>query len=179
MIKFFQSIKKRDPAFTNYLEVLFCYPGVHVLFFHRIAHVLWNLKIPVLPRFIAHISKILTSIEIHPGAKIGKRLFIDHGTGVVIGETATVGDDVTIYQNVTLGARTWDRVKRHPNIGDGVVIGAGASIFGAISIGNRTKIGPNTVIMNDVDDDQVVVLDSQNFIKKISKKQQFNFDYQI
>ena len=144
------SMKKRDPAARSLLEIILCYPGLHALFFHRIAHVLWNYKLYLIARFVSHISRFLTAIEIHPAAKIGKRFFIDHGVGVVIGETAEVGDDVFIYHQVTLGATTSKKIKRHPTIGDGVIIGAGAKLLGPINVGKEAKIGANSVVVNDV-----------------------------
>ena len=144
------SMKKRDPAARSLLEIILCYPGLHALFFHRIAHVLWNFKLYLIARFVSHISRFLTAIEIHPAAKIGKRFFIDHGVGVVIGETAEVGDDVFIYHQVTLGATTSKKIKRHPTIGDGVIIGAGAKLLGPINVGKEAKIGANSVVVNDV-----------------------------
>ena len=144
------SMKKRDPAARSLLEIILCYPGLHALFFHRIAHVLWNYKLYLIARFVSHISRFLTAIEIHPAAKIGKRFFIDHGVGVVIGETAEVGDDVFIYHQVTLGATTSKKIKRHPTIGDGVIIGAGAKLLGPINVGKEAKIGANSVVVTDV-----------------------------
>jgi len=143
-------MKKRDPAARSLLEIILCYPGLHALFFHRIAHVLWNFKLYLIARFVSHISRFLTAIEIHPAAKIGKRFFIDHGVGVVIGETAEVGDDVFIYHQVTLGATTSKKIKRHPTIGNGVIIGAGAKLLGPINVGKDAKIGANSVVVTDV-----------------------------
>ena len=143
-------MKKRDPAARSFLEIILCYPGLHALFFHRVAHVLWNYKLYLIARFVSHISRFLTAIEIHPAAKIGKRFFIDHGVGVVIGETAQVGDDVFIYHQVTLGATTSKKIKRHPTIGDGVIIGAGAKLLGPINVGKEAKIGANSVVVSDV-----------------------------
>ena len=144
------SMKKRDPAARSLLEIILCYPGLHALFFHRIAHILWNYKLYLIARFVSHISRFLTAIEIHPAAKIGKRFFIDHGVGVVIGETAEVGDDVFIYHQVTLGATTSKKIKRHPTIGNGVIIGAGAKLLGPINVGKEAKIGANSVVVTDV-----------------------------
>ena len=144
------SMKKRDPAARSFLEIILCYPGLHALFFHRVAHVLWNYKLYLIARFVSHISRFLTAIEIHPAAKIGKRFFIDHGVGVVIGETAEVGDDVFIYHQVTLGATTSKKIKRHPTIGNGVIIGAGAKLLGPINVGKDAKIGANSVVVTDV-----------------------------
>ena len=151
------SMKKRDPAARSLLEIILCYPGLHALFFHRIAHVLWNFKLYLIARFVSHISRFLTAIEIHPAAKIGKRFFIDHGVGVVIGETAELGDDVFIYHQVTLGATTSEQIKRHPTIGNGVIIGAGAKLLGPIKIGNNARIGANSVVVSDVPEGATMV----------------------
>ncbi len=144
------SMKKRDPAARSFLEIILCYPGLHALALHRLSHALWNWKLYLIARFISHISRFLTAIEIHPAAKIGKRFFIDHGVGVVIGETAELGDDVFIYHQVTLGSTTSKKVKRHPTIGDGVIIGAGAKLLGPIRVGHKAKIGSNSVVVSDV-----------------------------
>jgi serine O-acetyltransferase len=157
MIKFLESIKRRDPAANSYLEILLCYPGVHALFFHRISNFLYRFGVPILPRFIANISRILTGIEIHPAVKIGKNLFIDHGAGVVIGETSVIGDNVTIYQNVTLGGRSVSKGKRHPTIGNNVVIGAGAKIIGNITISDNSKIGVGAIVVSDLAAGKVVI----------------------
>ncbi|MGF1485678.1 MAG: serine O-acetyltransferase [Prochloraceae cyanobacterium] len=152
-----QIIFERDPAARNWLEVLFCYPGLQALILHRIAHQLWYLKIPLLPRLISHLGRLITGIEIHPGAKIGKGVFIDHGMGVAIGETAIVGDYCSIYQDVTLGG-TGDRdCKRHPTLGQNVTVGAGAKILGNIYIGDRVRIGASSVVLTDVPPDCTVV----------------------
>jgi len=147
-------VPERDPAartgFFGWLEILLCYPGVHAIWLHRIAHWLWNLGIPVLPRFLSHLNRWLTGIEIHPGAKIGKGVFIDHGAGVVIGETAIVGDNVTLYQGVTLGGTGKEKGKRHPTVGNNVVIGAGAIILGNITIGDNSRIGAGSVVVKSV-----------------------------
>ncbi|MEI8026479.1 MAG: serine O-acetyltransferase [Pseudomonadota bacterium] len=145
-----ESIKKRDPAALSWAEVVFLYPGFKAVIFHRLAHFFWLLDLSFLARSISEIARFLTGIEIHPGAKIGSRLFIDHGLGVVIGETSIIGDDVTIYHGVTLGGTALDRVKRHPTIGHHVILGAGASIIGAITIGDLAKIGTNALILEDV-----------------------------
>ncbi len=157
MKEFLDNIKKKDPSAKSYLEIILCYPGVHAIFLHRIAHFLYNLKIPVLPRFIAHISRILTGIEIHPAVKIGKNFFIDHGFGVVIGETAVIGNNVTMYHGVTLGGRTMENIKRHPTIEDDVIIGSGAKIIGNIVIGKGAKIGPAAVVINNLASNATVV----------------------
>ncbi len=151
------SIRQRDPAARSRMEVLFCYPGLHALLFHRAAHWLWLRHFKLAGRFIAMFSRFLTGIEIHPGATIGKRLFIDHGMGVVIGETSSIGDDVTIYHDVTLGGTSLKAVVRHPQIGSGVIIGAGAQLLGPIRIGNNARIGSNAVVISDVETDATVV----------------------
>lgn len=148
---------ERDPAASNYFEVLFTYSGLHAIISHRIARLLRKLKIPILPRFISQAARFLTGIEIHPGAEIGKGLFIDHGMGVVIGETAIVGDNVTLFQGVTLGGTGKEKGKRHPTIGNNVVIGAGAKILGNIKIGDNVNIGANAVVIRDVPPNSTVV----------------------
>ncbi len=148
---------ERDPAARNIMEVLLCYPGLHAIWFHRIAHWLWTHNCRLLARIISHISRWLTGIEIHPGAKIGRRFFIDHGMGVVIGETTEIGNDVTIYHQVTLGGTSTKKGKRHPTIGNNVVIGAGAKILGPVKIGNNCKIGANSVVVKDVPPNSTVV----------------------
>jgi serine O-acetyltransferase len=141
---------ERDPAARSTWEVMTCYPGFHALLIHRLAHGLWRMRIRWIARFVSHCSRFLTGIEIHPGAKIGRRVFIDHGMGVVIGETAEVGDDCTLYHGVTLGGTTWHKGKRHPTLKQGVVIGAGAKVLGPIVIGEGAKIGSNAVLVKDV-----------------------------
>jgi serine O-acetyltransferase len=142
---------ERDPAAKSRFEVLTCYPGLHALVWHRVAtHPLWRHGFRWLARWLAHVSRWLTGIEIHPGATIGRRVFIDHGMGVVIGETAEIGDDCTLYHGVTLGGTSWNKGKRHPTLGRGVVIGAGAKILGPILIGEGAKIGSNAVVVRDV-----------------------------
>ena len=148
---------ERDPAATNYLEVLLTYAGLHAVIFYRIAHFFRGVKVPILPRVISQIARALTGIEIHPGAVIGKSFFIDHGTGVVIGETAVIGDNVTIFQGVTLGGTGKERGKRHPDIGNNVVIGTGAKVLGNILIGDNSYIGANAVVLNDVPQNSTVV----------------------
>src|SRR5205823_725822 len=140
----------RDPAARSRLEVVLCYPGFQALLYFRAAHWLWERRFYLLGRFVSHFGRFLTGIEIHPGATLGRRLFIDHGMGVVIGETAEVGDDCTLYHGVTLGGTTWKRGKRHPSLGNGVVIGAGAKLLGPISVGDRARIGSNAVVVKDV-----------------------------
>lgn len=145
-----QTIFDKDPAARSVLEVIFCYPGLHALWFYRLAHLLWGHKLKFLARFVSHISRFLTGIEIHPGARIGRRFFIDHGSGVVIGETAEVGDDVLMYQGVVLGGTSLKKEKRHPTIGNNVVIGAGAIALGAITIGDGARIGAGSVVIKPV-----------------------------
>jgi serine O-acetyltransferase len=140
----------RDPAARSTWEVITCYPGFHALLIHRLAHAFWRIKLRWLARFTSHCSRFLTGIEIHPGAKIGRRAFIDHGMGVVIGETAELGDDCTLYHGVTLGGTTWNKGKRHPTLGRGVVIGAGAKVLGPIVVGDGARIGSNAVVVKDV-----------------------------
>lgn len=141
---------ERDPAARNRLEVLLTYPGLHAIWGHRISHWLWNHKFRLFARIYSNHIRRQTGIEIHPGARIGRRFFIDHGMGVVIGETAIVGDDVMLYHDVTLGARSQDRGKRHPTIGDRVIIGSGARVLGAVTVGDGAKIGANALVTSDV-----------------------------
>jgi serine O-acetyltransferase len=140
----------RDPAARSRLEILLCYPGLHALIFHRIAHALWRSGWHLAARFVSQVSRFMTGIEIHPGARIGRRFFIDHGMGVVIGETAEIGDDVTLYQGVTLGGVSLDRGKRHPTIGNGVIVGAGAAVLGPFTVGHEARIGSNAVVLKEV-----------------------------
>lgn len=170
---FFHDIKKdlhavfeRDPAARNTLEVILAYPGFHAIFIHRINHALWKFKIPVIPRFLSHIARFFTGIEIHPAAKIGAGFFIDHGMGVVIGETTEIGEDVLLYQGVTLGGTGKEKGKRHPTLGNHVVVGAGAKILGPIKIGDYVKIGANSVVLKSVPDYSVVVGIPGKIIKK-------------
>ncbi len=149
--------RKRDPAAKSSLEIIFLYQGLHALIRHRIAHFFYKIKFFFIARFISQVSRLLTGIEIHPGAKIGKRFFIDHGMGVVIGETAIVGDDVLLYQGVTLGGTGLEQGKRHPTIGNNVVVGAGAKILGNITIGDNSYVGANAVVIKDVPPNSTVV----------------------
>jgi len=144
------SIFDRDPAARTAWEVVTCYPGFHALLIHRLAHWLWGMRIRWIARFVSHLSRWLTGIEIHPGATIGRRVFIDHGMGVVVGETAEIGDDSTLYHGVTLGGTSWNKGKRHPTLGRGVVVGAGAKILGPIMVGDGAKVGSNAVLVKDV-----------------------------
>lgn len=152
-----QIILERDPAATSALEVILTYPGFHARQFHRISHRLFSWGVPVLPRLVSHLARLLTGIEIHPGAAIGEGLFIDHGMGVVIGETAVIGEDVTMYQGVTLGGTGKERGKRHPTIGNRVIISTGAKLLGAITIGDNTKIGAGSVVIHSVPSNATVV----------------------
>ncbi|MBN1681525.1 MAG: serine O-acetyltransferase [Anaerolineae bacterium] len=150
-------ILERDPAARSWLEVITSYPGLHAVWAHRVAHRLWRARLRLLARWISQVARWLTGIEIHPGATIGPRFFIDHGMGVVIGETAEIGADVTLYHGVTLGGVSLEPGKRHPTIEDGVVIGAGAKVLGAITVGKNTRIGANAVVVKDVEPEMVVV----------------------
>jgi serine O-acetyltransferase len=141
---------ERDPAARSYLEILTTYPGVHAILLHRISHRLWKMKLYWLGRMTSHISRFLTGIEIHPGAIIGRRFFIDHGMGVVIGETSVIGDDCTLYHGVTLGGTSWKQGKRHPTLENKVVIGAGAKVLGPITVGQGAKIGSNAVVIKNI-----------------------------
>lgn len=145
-----RAVFDRDPAARSFWEVLTCYPGIHALIMHRIAHWLWGHRLRWLARFTAHLSRMLTGIEIHPGATIGRRFFIDHGMGVVIGETAEIHDDVTLYHGVTLGGTSWNKGKRHPTLENGVVVGAGAKVLGPFTVGAGAKVGSNAVVTKAV-----------------------------
>jgi serine O-acetyltransferase len=151
------AVLDRDPAAKSRLEVFLCYSGLHAVWFYRINHWLWNHGMLLAARFLSQVARFLTGIEIHPGAQIGRRLFIDHGMGVVIGETAIVGDDVTLYQGVTLGGTGKEHGKRHPTIGDGVVIGGGAKVLGNITVGKNCRIGAGSVVLRSIPDDSTVV----------------------
>lgn len=164
---YIDSIFRRDPAARSTLEVLTAYPGLHAVWLHRLSHRLWSWRLKWLARILSHLGRWFTGIEIHPGAKIGKRFFIDHGMGVVIGETAEVGDDCTLYHGVTLGGTTWQKKKRHPTLGNNVVVGAGAKILGPIHIGDNARIGSNSVVVRDVPPDATVVGIPGHVIKKM------------
>lgn len=144
------SIYARDPAARHFFEVLTNYPGLHAIWWHRLSHRLWQWRLRWLARFLSTIARWLTGVEIHPGARIGRRFFIDHGMGVVIGETANIGDDCTLYHGVTLGGTSWKAEKRHPTLGNGVVIGAGAKVLGPLTVGDNARIGSNAVVVKDV-----------------------------
>lgn len=152
-----QSVFHRDPAARNALEVLTCYPGLHAVWLHRLAHGLWTSGWKWLARLVSNFGRWMTGIEIHPGARIGRRFFIDHGMGIVIGETAEIGDDVTLYQGVTLGGTTWNKGKRHPTLGNNVVVGAGAKVLGPFTVGEGAKVGSNAVVTKEVPPGATVV----------------------
>ena len=166
------NVMKLDPAARSRLEVVLCYPGFHALVLYRIAHWLWERRWLVLGRFISNVARTLTGIEIHPGAKIGRRLFIDHGVGVVIGETAEVGDDVTLYQGVTLGGTKLHRGKRHPTIEDGVIVSAGAKVLGGFTVGKGARIGPNAVVRAEVPPGGRVVAPRSTVISREARQPQ-------
>ena len=153
----FAIIKERDPAARGFWEIIFCYPGFQALTIHRISHKLWNYNLPLLPRIISHMTRFLTGIEIHPGAKIGRGVFIDHGMGVVIGETSEIGDRCLLYQGVTLGGTGKESGKRHPTLENNVVVGAGAKVLGGICVGTNTRIGAGSVVVKNVAANSTVV----------------------
>ena len=150
-------IYENDPAANNLLEVILCYPGLHALIMYRLAHRLYKWNIPFFPRFISHLTRIITGIEIHPAARIGRRLFIDHGEGIVIGETTIIGDDVLLYQQVTLGGTGKEKGKRHPTLGNKVIVGAGAKVLGNITIGDNCRVGAGSVVIQNVPEHSTVV----------------------
>ena len=152
-----RSVFARDPAARNVFEILTCYSGVQAVIFYRLTHFLWRYKLRWLARFISTLARWVTGMEIHPGAVIGSRFFIDQGMGVVIGETTIIGDDCMLYHGVTLGGTTWDKVKRHPTLKNGVVIGAGAKILGPVTLGNNVRVGSNSVVVRSIDDNETVV----------------------
>lgn len=157
IIELARNIRARDPARPSWAEAIFCYAGLHAVLWHRLAHALWRIGLRLPGRCVSHLSRFLTGIEIHPGARIGRRLFIDHGMGVVFGETSEIGDDVYLYHGVTLGGLTTATGKRHPTIGNGVTIGAGAKVLGPITVGDGARIGANAVVVRTVGADQTVV----------------------
>ena len=152
-----RTVSTKDPAARSYMEIICCYPGLHALWFHRVAHFLWSHRLRLLGRLLSHLSRFLTGIEIHPGARIGRRFFIDHGMSVVIGETTEIGDDVLIYQGVVLGGTTHEKLKRHPTLGNNVVVGAGATLLGAITIGDGVRVGAGSVVVQSVPPGATVV----------------------
>jgi serine O-acetyltransferase len=157
IIRDIQAARERDPAAVSNLEVILAYPGFHARQFHRLAHALYRLRVPLVPRLISHLSRFLTGIEIHPGAKIGEGFFIDHGMGVVIGETTEIGDNCSLFQGVTLGGTSTKRTKRHPTLGNNVVVGAGASLIGAVHVGDNSRIGAGSVVATSVPENATVV----------------------
>jgi len=167
----------RDPAATNFLEVLLLYAGLQAIIFYRVAHALKKMKVPFLPRLLSQLTRLMTGIEIHPGATIGKGLFIDHGTGVVIGETSIIGNNVTLFQGVTLGGTGKDRGKRHPNIGNNVVIGTGGKVLGNITVGDNSYIGANAVVIKDVPPNSTVVGVPGRITKQEGKKMDVKMDH--
>jgi serine O-acetyltransferase len=169
------SVFERDPAARTTWEVLTCYPGLHALYIHKLARWFWQHGLRWFGRATSHLGRLLTGIEIHPGAQIGRRVFIDHGMGVVIGETAEIGDDVTLYHGVTLGGTSWAKGKRHPTLGKGVVIGAGAKVLGPITVGDGAKIGANAVVVKDVPANAVVVGVPGRVVEDVSPEQSARF----
>lgn len=167
-----QSVFHRDPAARNAFEVLTCYPGLHAVWLHRLGNLLWRSGWKWLARLVSNFGRWMTGIEIHPGAKIGRRFFIDHGMGIVIGETAEIGDDVTLYQGVTLGGTSWNKGKRHPTLADGVVVGAGAKVLGPFTVGAGAKIGSNAVVTKEVPPGATVVGIPGRIIMKDDAEQQ-------
>jgi len=175
MIEDIRSVFKRDPAARNMFEILTCYSGVQAVIIYRFTHFLWRYKLYWLARFISTLARWITGIEIHPGAVIGRRFFIDHGMGVVIGETSEIGDDCMMYHGVTLGGTSWDKVKRHPTLKDGVIIGAGAKILGPITLGKNVRVGSNSVVVKSIDDNCTVVgIPGRVLQKKVSDDDQFD-----
>jgi len=175
IIEDIRSVFKRDPAARNVFEIITCYSGVQAVIIYRFTHLLWRYKLYWLARFISTLARWITGIEIHPGAIIGQRFFIDHGMGVVIGETAEIGDDCMMYHGVTLGGTSWDKVKRHPTLKDGVIIGAGAKILGPITLGKNVRVGSNSVVVRSVDDNCTVVGIPGRVLKnKVSDDDQFD-----
>jgi len=175
MIEDIRSVFKRDPAARNVFEIITCYSGVQAVIIYRFTHLLWRYKLCWLARFISTLARWITGIEIHPGAVIGRRFFIDHGMGVVIGETSEIGDDCMMYHGVTLGGTSWDKVKRHPTLKDGVIIGAGAKILGPITLGKNVRVGSNSVVVRSVDDNCTVVGIPGRVLKnKVSDDDQFD-----
>ena len=175
MIEDIRSVFKRDPAARNVFEILTCYSGVQAVIIYRFTHQLWGYKLYWLARFISTLARWITGIEIHPGAVIGRRFFIDHGMGVVIGETSEIGDDCMMYHGVTLGGTSWNKEKRHPTLKDGVIIGAGAKILGPITLGKNVRVGSNSVVVKSIDDNCTVVgIPGRVLEKKVSDDDQFD-----
>jgi serine O-acetyltransferase len=173
-----RTIRERDPAAKNYVEILFCYPGLHAIWFHRIAHALYKRRWYTTARLISHLSRALTGIEIHPGAKIGRRIFIDHGMGVVVGETTEIGDDCLIYKGVVFGGTTLEKKKRHPTLGNRVVVGSNAIILGAITIGDGARIGSGSVVVKPVPPGATVVGVPGRIVESLTpEKMELDFEH--
>jgi serine O-acetyltransferase len=172
-----QAVKDKDPAARSTLEIFLCYPGFYALIFHRVSHWLWNHSLKLLARMNSNLARFITGIEIHPGATFGKRVFIDHGMGVVVGETAIVGDDVLIYQGVILGGTSTEKTKRHPTIEDGVIIGAGAKVMGNITIGKYSKIGTGAVVLKDVPPESTCVGVPGRIVKHKGVRKKVDLDH--
>ncbi len=173
-----QMIKERDPAAKNYIEIFLCYPGLHAIWFHRIAHFLYRLKWYTTARLISHFNRWFTGIEIHPGATIGRRVFIDHGMGVVIGETAEIGDDCLIYKGVVLGGTTLEKKKRHPTLGNRVIVGSNATILGAVTIGDGARIGSNSVVVKSVPARATVVGVPGRIVESLTAETKAELDFE-
>jgi serine O-acetyltransferase len=171
-----QAVFDRDPAARSVLEVIFCYPGLHAIWFHRVSHWFWQRELWFLARLTSHWGRFLTGVEIHPGATIGKGFFIDHGMGVVIGETAEIGDNVTLYHGVTLGGVSWEKIKRHPTLEDNVVIGSGAKILGPFTVGKDSKVGSNSVVVKEVPPNSTVVGIPGRVVMSATEKPQERMD---
>jgi serine O-acetyltransferase len=173
-----RTIKERDPAAKNYLEIFLCYPGLHAIWFHRIAHSLYQQRWYTLARLVSHFNRWFTGIEIHPGARIGRRLFIDHGMGVVIGETTEIGDDCLIYKGVVLGGTTLEKKKRHPTLGNRVIVGSNSTILGAITIGDGARIGSGSVVVKDVPSGTTVVGVPGRIVESLTpEKEELDFEH--
>jgi serine O-acetyltransferase len=173
-----RTIKERDPAAKNYLEIFLCYPGLHAIWFHRIAHSLYQRRWYTMARLVSHFNRWFTGIEIHPGAKIGRRLFIDHGMGVVMGETTEIGDDCLIYKGVVLGGTTLEKKKRHPTLGNRVIVGSNATVLGAITIGDGARIGSGSVVVKDVPSGTTVVGVPARIVESLTpEKEELDFEH--
>ncbi len=173
-----EAIKVRDPAAKSYLEIFFCYPGLHALWFHRIAHFLYQMRFYTIARIVSHFSRWFTGIEIHPGARIGKRLFIDHGMGVVIGETTEIGDDCLIYKGVVMGGTSLEKKKRHPTLGNRVIVGSNSTILGAITIGDGARIGSGSVVVKSVPPGATVVGVPGRIVESVTpEKEELDFEH--
>jgi len=178
MMEDIKSAMEKDPAARSGLEVVLCYPGVHALWFYRIAHFLYNIRMYVIARMVSHLARFLTGVEIHPGANIGRRVFIDHGMGVVIGETSEIGDDSLIYKGVVLGGTTLQRGKRHPTLGKNVVVGSNACVLGPVKIGDGAKIGSGSVVIKDVPQGATVVgVPGRIVEKRTAEKLELDFEH--